>query len=556
MKLNEKLLNDINLSEMYDQIDPNDAKRGLYNNIFYILRLRHDVHEVLRTLVLDESNEYYTEFEKLQAMSTLFHENLHWWQYIGSTSGLIMSLSFPAQVLASLDSFKEYLEIVGNKKPIILYNKYNLTKENEEDAEFKAINIILNTFYDIYYYRQRVKRPQKIAEACKEVFFESIGHSFHMVYDACVKLLAATFDENYSFLPNPESWSTYFSELKKNSTEGFFYGSRIGLPQIGLEDLYEGQARFNQILYLNISSNKMLDWKEFQEAGMLEDVYYSAFNMFLKILEEPRPENIDSPIVALYLLLIDIAINPLEGFPFDISNHEEFVLNTDPALRFIRLCQTVKDLYPHFINTITEYSAKNYFYISTVLCKTLGYHVPLEYKQKLSDWYANQDSIIELLKENEAFKYKEGNMLVRLILGRFLSFQQDKFQRPEYFCWPGVFLHGQHNCKDFNILYKKHQALFKENEDMDISPAMLPGIDDETLRNTAGEFYSMLTLFELCRQWVFCEGCFSYDFQWISKKHDKEEVKKIVGEAFNNIFGVSPENFENVKQKPSPSKNL
>lgn len=550
MKLNKTLLNDINLSEMYDQIAPNDAKRGLYNNIFYILRLRHDVHDVLRIISSDESNDYYSEFEKLQAMSTLFHENLHWWQYIGSTSGLIMSLSLPAQVLASLDSFKEYLEIVGNKKPIILYNEHNLTKENEEDAEFKSINIILNTFYDVYYYRQRVKRPLKITEACKEVFFESIGHSFYVTYDACVKLLAATFDEDYTFLPNPESWSTFFSEIKENEVNEFPHDSRIGLPPIGLEELYEGQARFNQMLYLNIASNKTLDWKEFQETGMLEGVYYSAFNIFLTILEEPRPESVDSPPVALYLLLIDIAINPLEGFPFDIANHEKFVLNADPGIRFIRLCQTVKNKYPQFINTITEYSARNYFYISTVLCKTLGYHVPLEYKQKLSDWCTNQERIIELLKENEAFKYKEGNILVRLILGRFLSFQQDKFQRPEYFCWPGVFPHGQYNCRDFNILYEKHQALFKENEDMDISPAMLPGIDDETLRNTAGEFYTMLTLLELCRQWVFCEGGFAYDFQWISKKHDKEEVKQNVVEVFNNIFGVSPESFESVKPKP------
>lgn len=550
MKLNKTLLNDINLSEMYDQIAPNDAKRGLYNNIFYILRLRHDVHDVLRIISSDESNDYYSEFEKLQAMSTLFHENLHWWQYIGSTSGLIMSLSLPAQVLASLNSFKEYLEIVGNKKPIILYNEQNLTKENEEDAEFKAINIILNTFYDVYYYRQRVKRPQKTIEACKEIFFESIGHSFHITYDACVKLLAATFDEDYTFLPNPESWSNIFSELKENKVDGFFHGSRIELPPIGLEDLYEGQARFNQLLYLNIASNKTLDWREFQEAGMLEGVYYSAFNIFLTILEEPRPESVDSPPVALYLLLIDIAINPLEGFPFDIANHEKFVLNADPGIRFIRLCQTVKNNYPQFINTITEYSARNYFYISTVLCKTLEYHVPLEYKQKLSDWCTNQENIIELLKENEAFKYKEENILVRLILGRFLSFQQDKFQRPEYFCWPGVFLHGQHNCRDFNMLYEKHQALFKENEDMDISPAMLPGIDDETLKNTAGEFYTMLTLLELCRQWVFCEGGFAYDFQWISKNHDKEELKQNIVEVFNNIFGVSPESFESVKPKP------
>jgi hypothetical protein len=45
----------------------------------------------------------------------------------------------------------------------------------------------------------------------------------------------------------------------------------------------------------------MLDWKAFQETGMLEGVYYSAFNIFLKILEEPRPENVNSPLVAVLI---------------------------------------------------------------------------------------------------------------------------------------------------------------------------------------------------------------------------------------------------------------
>lgn len=549
MQLNKALLDDINLSEMYDQIDPSDAKRGLYNNVFYILRLRQDVHDVLRLMASEESNDYYTEFEQLQAQSTLFHENLHWWQYIGSTSGLIMSLSLPAQVMASLSSFKEYLEIVGSKKPVIAYSEVYLTEENQDEPKSKAVSQILNNFYDIYYFRQRVKRPQIIRETHKEKFFESIGHSFHITYDACVKLLAATFDENYSFLPDPRSSSKVFIQLGENEIEGFFRGSKIGLPKIGLEDLYEGQARFNQILYLNIASNKMLDWNEFQSTGMLEDIYYSAFKLFLEILEEPRPGSVDSPLVALYLLLIDIAINPLEGFPFDIVEQKKFISNADPGIRFCYLCHTIKNTYPEFKNTITEYSAKNYFLITTVLCKTLGYHVPLEYKEKLSDWCNNQESIKELLKENEAFKYKEENMLVRLILGRFLSFQQDKFKRPEYFCWPGAFINRQPASPDFNLMYIKHQALFKENEDMVISPAMLPGINDETLLNTAGAFYKMLTIFELSRQWVFCEGAFSYDFQWYSKKYEKKEVKEIVIEDFNNIFGVSPESFEIIKPK-------
>lgn len=544
MRLNRTLLDDIQLSDMYDRIDPESQTRGSYNHVFYVLRLHPEVHKILSRVESGENTDDLMEGEISQAISTLFHENIHWWQYIGSTSGLIMSLSLPAQISSSLTFLKQYLELSGNKKPIATYSDNNPRDDITDNPEYMAINHILNNFHDILYYKYRVKRPSYINKACKYKYFESIGHSFHISYSTSVGLLATTFDQEYSFLPNPDIWTERFKDLTERKVEGFYYGSKIGLPSIGTEDLFEGQARFNQILFLHIKSKKTLDWFQFEQAGMLHGVYYSSFKLFLKILDEQRPASVDSPLVALYLLLIDIAINPAEGFPFDIEYYEDFVSDTDPGIRFIYLCQVVKKKHPEYKTAIKKYSSEEYWKISNSLCEYLGIHSPYEYMSKLLDWSSKQESIIELLKQNEAFNYEKGNLVVRLIFGRFLSLQQDKIHNPEFFCWPGIYFHGEQQSITTDALYLKHQAIFKENINMDIAPSILPNIDEKTLKDTAGLFYGGVTVYELCQQWILEPGEFKYNLHWLSNTYSREDMENWLKSNFIDVFGVSPDDFE------------
>lgn len=544
MQLNRTLLDDIQLSDMYDRIDNDSQIRGSYNHIFYVLRLHPEVHNILSRVASGENTDDLIEGEISQAISTLFHENLHWWQYIGSTSGLIMSLSLPAQISSSLTYFKQYLNLSGNKKPITIYSDNNPRDNITDDPEFMAINYILNNFHDVLYYKYRVKRPSYIKKAYKEKYFESIGHAFHISYSTSVSLLATTFDKGFSFLPNPDTWVENFKELTEREVEDFYYGSKIYLPPIGTEDLFEGQARFNQILFLHLKSKKTLDWFQFEQAGMLHGVYYSAFELFLKILNEQRPASVGSPLVALYLLLIDIAINPAEGFPFTIEYYEDFVKDTDPGIRFMNLCNAVKDNFPEFKDNIKEYSREEYWTISNSLCEYLHIHSPYECLSELADWCGKQESIIELLKQNKAFIYNSENLVVRLIFGRFLSFQQDKINNPEFFCWPGIYLNEERKSTITDELYLKHQAIFKENINMDIAPSMLPGIDEKTLKDTAGFFYGGVTVYELCQQWILEPGEFKYNLQWLSNTYSREDMEDWLKTNFIDVFGVSPDDFD------------
>lgn len=549
MQLDPALLNDAQLNDARDPIDPTTSIHGVYNHVVYILRLHPNVHNILNRVESGEDVENLTQLEIQQAISTLFHENLHWWQFVGSISGLIMSLSMPAQITANLGFFKEYLELTGSKKPITTYSDNNPRPDKTDNREFMVINQILNNFHDIYYYKVRIKRPEYVQSICNDKYFESIGHSFNITYSSCIGLLATTFDKNYSFLPNPGPWQEKFRELADKKVSGFYFGENIGIPPIGLADLYEGQARFNQMLYLHIASERMLDWSQFKQVGMLHTVYESAFLLFLDILEEDQPSSVDSPLVALFLLLIDIAINPAEGFVFDIDVFEEFINVTDPAIRFLYLCRAVKYEYPEFKSAITEYSGEQYLVISTLLCEAVGFISPIAYLNEVTEWCETKESIINLMKENENFDYEQGNILVRILFSRFLSFQQDKLICPEIFCWPGVYIIGSRRNKITDHFYLKHQALFKENLNMDIAPSMLPGIDEKTLEDTAGDFYLNVALFELCQQWVLGAGDFKFNFKWLSKHYSSEEMESWAKDAFITTFGVSPDDFEIVTPK-------
>ncbi len=63
----------------------------------FVVRLRPEIHRLIDgvTTGLYDPNEL--DSKTIQAFSTYLHETVHWWQHMGSTAGLIMSLVYPAQ---------------------------------------------------------------------------------------------------------------------------------------------------------------------------------------------------------------------------------------------------------------------------------------------------------------------------------------------------------------------------------------------------------------------------------------------------------------------------
>src|ERR1043166_5494801 len=96
MKLNKHLL------QHSDEVDSISAAygdiRGLYNSMQFVLRLHPDIHAALENAPTGIVQAGEIDFNAFQAFSTYLHETIHWWQHMGSTSGLLLSLTYPAHL--------------------------------------------------------------------------------------------------------------------------------------------------------------------------------------------------------------------------------------------------------------------------------------------------------------------------------------------------------------------------------------------------------------------------------------------------------------------------
>jgi hypothetical protein len=70
---------------------------GLYNAFQFVLRLSPAVHQKISELRPGIVSTREIGFDRAQAFSTNLHETIHWWQHVGSTYGLMRSLSYPTR---------------------------------------------------------------------------------------------------------------------------------------------------------------------------------------------------------------------------------------------------------------------------------------------------------------------------------------------------------------------------------------------------------------------------------------------------------------------------
>jgi len=543
VKLDKKLL-----SDYHEEYHGYHNALGLYDTMQFVLRLRPDVHKIIEKLPnrLVKSNEL--DFESFQAFSTYLHETVHWWQHIGSTSGLLLSLSYPSQMHINDSLLEDFIKETGKIKSIEKYNRlYAKHYEPEKQTnEFHIINQILNNYHDIEFFKHITINPKHVKTIIENGYFVSIGHSFHITYSTFISVLAASFDRDFSFLPNLDTWVDEFSKLNTNKINGYHPNSDIYLSPIGLKEIYEGQARFIQMQYLYAASGKKLTWDSFDELGMLSGVYIEAFNFFIKTLDEQKPESIKSPLVALFLLVCDISINPGDGFPFEIKDYEQFINNTDPGIRFIRLCTIIKDKAPEVKYQIVDYSTSEYYNICIKICTLMGIPTPMDISNEIVKWSKSFESLILLMEEEKIFDFKNENFPIRLIFSRFIRFQEDKLKNPAFFCWAGMHMTEKQYIVDANELFDEHQALYRDGIDADIYPSIIPNKDEKLITKTMNEFYTWVTLYGLVKQWIMEDGDFKYDYLWLTSKFTQSETREWAKSIFKQKYNCSPDEFESI----------
>jgi hypothetical protein len=455
-------------------------------------------------------------------------------------------LSYPTATHSNAESLKSVLQLVGPKKSVLLWaEREQRAGRSAADPGLQAANTVVNNAIDLEFYKAFTANPMIAGELVKSPYFESIGHSYRIAYSHAVNVIAGTVDPDFNHIPGGEGWDRAFEGLAAEQHEGYYYGSPVRVGPVGIRAIFEGQARFIQLQYLTAAINRSISCEKLKEAGYFSGVYGEAFESFLSLAQAEWPQRIDDPLVALFLLICDVSINPAAGFPNEIASFQNFVTDVDPGIRFGRLSRAVGEAHPELRTAITDYSRTDYIDVASRLAAACGYASPLHPLRTVVEWVTAVPGIAKVLSEKETFKYEPANLPVRVLLSHFVAFCADKLAHPEFFYWAGARMAGHRVSPNAERLFLSHLSLYSDRADDDgVFPRDFPGKDRDGVLNTLNVFYANNVVFDLTRQWILQAGPFRFDYRWLSQRHTPEEMEVAAKGLFERTYGVAPDAFE------------
>ncbi len=520
---------------------------GLYNTQQFVLRLSPENHRILSALTPGISTNNALGFEGAQAMSTYLHETIHWWQHIGSTYGFIFSLNYPIQCHVTHFDLLNLIKGDGFKKSV--FNQaIELSQKGPGGWGTLAgtANTVVNNHFDLLAFRSFTLGPAAAKEVIQDQLFEAVGHAFRMTYSNTVNIIGSTVDPEFKVVPHPKEWEEAFIDLRNRKVEGFYYGSPIDLWPIGSCEIFEGQARFSQIQFLSHACGHRLTWESYKAIGMLSGVYVRAFDEFIRLSESKWPDQVDDPLVGLFLLVCDLSLNPGSGFPFHIFPHyQSFIHDTNPGARFCMFSRLLAGQFSFLKERIKGHTKSEYEEVSSILCGAMYDRPPMEIASAFSDWFSQTGALSALREEYESYSFRPENYVIRHQFSHFLAFQDDKSRRPEFFCWPGAWLAGEKLSEREQILFEKHGALFvdKENDD-GIYPRMQHGRTEQAVDKAFQEFYQNAVVYDLVNQWIGQSGPFKYDLSWLKQNATEADARRFQNGNFLKLYGISPDEVQ------------
>lgn len=518
---------------------------GKYETMRFVLRLSPRIHELMEGIQTGVYDLGQISPEALQAYSTYIHETVHWWQHVGSTSGLMLSLSYLAQSHSSMTFLRDTLRDFGPIKPLKRWADETLVAEGASaQAKLSNANVAINNALDVEYYKLYAMWPQAKARTLfAQQHFECVGHCYHIAVGQLLGMVSHEIDPDFSFIPNGKAWEEEFRRLTQSRHEGFYHGSPLRVPPVGLHAIYEGQARFVQLQFLDGSQRTPITTDDWRDRGFLSGIYVEAFEVFLQLSGSEWPLEMRGPLVGVFLLICDLAINPTRGFPLDVECFEDFIADVDVGVRFTLLCQALHEL-PHLKSAVTDYSREEYIQVSGELTERAGYDHPLASLKEIADWLEHQPTVKSLMKEHKTFEFAKVNLPVRVFLSHFISFSADRLKHPEFFCWPGIWKTSPTSRGDRTEIWLRHLSLFTDRgEKSGVYPRRWPNRDDEAVKETFDSFYGSMALYDLTRQWILQEGPFVCNYQWLFENYSQEHADAWADDTFQQIYGVSLSDF-------------
>lgn len=514
---------------------------GSYRPDRFLARFRSEIWSALKT-VKPFSNTAELERSTIEKYSTYLHETIHWWQCIGTTYGLILSLTSATKTHITRPWIQRLITTMPARKPLKDLAAQRDHPLNSEQREY--LNIILNHWHDLEFNARITLRRSTDGRAIDEVianpYFHSIGHSLHVALADTMWMLASTFDQQSGFIPDSREWESAFSDLEQREVEGYYRGSPVVFPQIGAQDIFEGQARFSQLQYLYLSSQHRLSWNDLGSRGLLRSDYTKAFRFYLEAVGSSWPGSPTSSEVNLFLLLCDLALNPGDGYPFRLLDPESLTITNDPGMRFAFFCRQIAK-HPRLLKVIQRCSHEEYLEVSMLLSQSMGCRTPVEICAEIVGWLAASDELENLLREEQTFSFPNENLVVRVCFAKHLRFLEDKLSWPHFYCWSATFLVEPWNDLDFETVDKlltPHLPLFVGSGDEEVKLAISDRTISDNATQTLNDFYRWVIQYDLADQWMSKEGPFDLDFTDLHPELTAQTVMTFAGPDFLDLWGV------------------
>ncbi len=528
---------------------------GIYEPSSLVVNFHPSIESFIRTasecMLNPSTSNNITTVKQLGHYSTYIHETMHWWQFIASTAGFIQTLACSSQSLMTAINIQRMNNDFILCKPLI--EQARSDKSTNPKGDWAILHTLVNSWFDVEYGICCMNSPEKLAKFCADGFFESVGICLYTLYQNALQAFHNQFPQTRALLPIND-WESKFIHLRDSQYPNFHYKSEVILPKIGALAIFEGQARFTQLQFLHYAldgNTRLKDWK-----SQLHGIYVQAFQYFINILGVKWPEKANDPLINIFLLLCDIALNPSCGFPDGIETFEGFFEEVHPGYRFQSLCKIVAES-SQFITQCSGVSRDIYLEISGLLCKSLNWKTPLDVVKCWIQIYFQTDLLrkLEELRTNHEFICDQMgtsmSMPIRLATARQVSLLQDKLNAPELFCWAGHYL-GKNVLENFASdtfqLINKHPAPFAIlNEYQDGPIVYMCGSDtippdDLKNENVVGQHFGVQTAADILRQTVSGHGQYSFNYLW-NNPHINVDWKAISHRYFKSLTGKDLESI-------------
>jgi len=528
---------------------------GMYEPGFFVLRLSPVMHEALNSIDLHNARTFHElpDAQK-QALSTRFHETIHWWQHVGATFGFIYSLSRPAQTHYNLSSLQGISRRDEVFKPLKRWAE-GLIRSGDSTSELVGDLLdVLSVYTKLTSFRGLTFAPNLANQVVSDPYFDCPASAFRVAFTAALATLSVTVDSDLKALPDARQWKAKFERLRAEGVPGFVKSPTINIPCLGVKQLFEGQARLSQIQFLYLASAQTLTWEDFRSAGMLSGVYVEAFNLFLKLTGSSWPATPTDPLIGLFLLLCEVAANPGYGFPFDTPDCSHFITDNNPGHRFLHLCH-VTNRSRGLLSAIREYSDEEYREISTAVSRAINTPPPLEIAGKVASWPCDHPGFRSLMEESETFSFSDPNLPIRVFLAQFINFQRDKLRRPSLFCWPGISSveRAGTSSRDFEEItgmLAKHEALFFDNAAGSIQIRKAPGRTAEAAFKVQSIFYGCTAAYRWTNEWIAGDGEFD-DLSWYTTELSLKDRQEWGTHYFRLFYGREPNSIRIIEATQS-----